>query len=151
MFLRGEGFHLGTEYTLAPERANLKVNAVAFIEHHFLRTGDGCSLRELAAALGHIPCEKARRLVKQLARDEKILRFPGVPRGLLPIGEQARALQLLRKAGYVINPGKLELVAPPVSNSPLPVPIELEHIPDIEFGGGVQHGSDGAGRRPGGA
>jgi hypothetical protein len=132
------------QYTLAPERANLKVNAVAFIEHTFLQSGDGCSLRELAAALGGIHIEKAKRLVKQLAAEGRILRFPGVPRGLLPIGEHERALQLLRKAGYVINPGRLELVQPPVTDSPLPVPIELEHIPDIEFGGGVQHGNDEA-------
>ncbi|WP_439539487.1 hypothetical protein [Sphingomonas sp.] len=136
---------MGAEFTLAPERANLKVNAVAFVEHHFMTTGDGCSLRELAAALGGIHIEKAKRVAKQLAAEKRILRFPGVPRGLLPIGEYERALQLLKKAGYVINPGRLEIAAPPVTDSPLLVPIALQYIPDIEFDVGVDHGNDEGG------
>ncbi|WP_422058633.1 hypothetical protein [Sphingomonas sp.] len=132
-------------FTLAPERPNLKVNAVAFIEHNFLLTGHGCGLRQLATALGGIHVEKARRLVRQLAKEGRILRFPGVPRGLLPIGEFERALQLLREAGYVVNPARMEIAAPPVTDSPLLVPIALHYIPDIEFDVGVDHGNDEGG------
>lgn len=136
---------MGAEFTLAPERANLKVNAVAFIQHCYDTRGAGCSLRELAAALG-MPEEirKVRRLVRQLERDGRILRFAGMPRGLLPVSAQQRALELLRQAGYTIDPEGQCLFAPPVTDLPLPVPIELLHIPDIEIDRGDSHERDGA-------
>lgn len=134
---------MGAEFTLAPERANLKVNAVAFIQHCYDTRGTGCSLRELAAALGHVSIGKVRRMVRQLERDGRILRFAGMPRGLLPVSAQQRALELLRQAGYTIDPEALHLAAPPVTDSPLPVPIELLHIPEIEIDRGDSHERNG--------
>jgi hypothetical protein len=126
---------------LSPTMVSNKLLALAFIKQYLARHGEGPSYGEIAAEL-RTNRELVRKLVNRLASDGTIIKGQG-PRSISLPGTHEDMLRRLRAAGWTIDEQDLRLAPPlpaPVTNPPLPLLPELDHIPDTEFGG--RHGSN---------
>lgn len=135
-------------FRLTPAMASRKLQALDFITRYLARWGGSPSYDEIAAELG-VGKTRARALVRQLQRDGAIARVSGQRRGIELVqgsdrASLAGAILELRRRGFRVDEDILSL-SPPCTNAPLPVPIALDHIPDIEFDGGDNHGQAEAG------
>lgn len=123
---------------LSPVMGSRKLQALEFIEAYFRLRGVGPSLGEIGAGLG-ISSNHAHKLVKRLARDGRIVRARGVPRGIRPLSAREEALRLLAEDGYTVFHGD-KVILPPdeetpaggqgVTDEPLPLAFDLDHDPD---------------------
>lgn len=138
---------MGAPLHLSPTRASRKQAALEFIKRHFAERGASPSFGEIAAALD-TNTSRVSAIVHQLARDGQILFTPGKHRGIAmpdPAMQISRGdlLLALRQAGFIVDDDVLKAVppAPPtVTNPSLPLIPELDHIPDVEIGGGQNDG-----------
>ena len=128
---------------LLPSMASRKLQVLEFIEAYFRLRGVGPSLGEIGHGVG-ISANHAHKLVKRLARDGRIVRAVGVPRGIRPLSAREEALRLLAGEGYTVFHGD-KVILPPdemgagVMDEPLPEPLDLDHDPPSSREGDCQH------------
>ncbi|WP_030540573.1 LexA family transcriptional regulator [Sphingobium sp. DC-2] len=96
---------------LSPEMASRKLQVLAFIRVYHDRHGVGPSLSEMAAAVG-TNRSRVQDAIRKLEREQRIHRVPGKTRGVTPIGSHEEALRQLQALGYIVNPGRMEIVHP---------------------------------------
>jgi biotin operon repressor len=137
---------MGVPLRLSPTRASRKLLALEFIKRHFADRGDAPSFGEIAIAL-NTSRGRVSDIVHRLADEGKLILQPG-HRGIrLPdLADQiseSDALRRLRELGYGIV---LQAVYEVGTKTGLPGVEILDHIPDIETGGGGD--DDGDTRRP---
>lgn len=97
---------------LTPAMSSRKLLVKAFIEQFYAEHGMGPSNGEIAAGTGS-DRDQVRRAIKVLSRARLIEYWPGVPRGVRPIGSTERALELLRADGWIINDDD-QAIGPPL-------------------------------------
>ncbi|MDX3908882.1 MAG: hypothetical protein QHC67_03590 [Sphingobium sp.] len=120
---------------LSPIMVSRKLQVLAFIQQYYLAHGVGPSLGEISAA---VSCGRTRAhaAVRQLHKEGRIHRTPGQHRGIRPISVREEAIRVLVDEGWTVNLGRFQLIAmldlPEGTNTSLPLPPELDHIPSIE-------------------
>lgn len=97
---------------LTPTMVSRKEQLLAFIRAYFTAHGVGPTITEMTNALR---CSRSRvhYAIRKLEREQRIHRVLGVPRGITPISGHEEAIRQLQAIGYIVNPGAMELVAPP--------------------------------------
>jgi len=136
---------------LTPEMNSRKLQVLGFIKRYYLANGASPTQGEIALGLD-VSKTRIQALIRQLDREKLIKRVRGRKRGIM-LADGAKqvsaidALLMLKLEGWSVNPGRLELVPPPLSFPSLPLPPQLDHIPDVEFG----VGNDGSSERQSGA
>ena len=116
---------------LKPQMASRRLQVLAFVQEYIAACNEAPTLSEIAAGIG-IGKSRAKALVRELVDDGKLCRQPGA-RGLLLPCRIDEAAQLLRQAGWVVNPEE-QPAPPPLSLSPctkttLPVVPVLDYLP----------------------
>ncbi|MBY2957962.1 GntR family transcriptional regulator [Sphingomonadales bacterium 58] len=96
---------------LSPVMASRKLQVLAFIRRYHEEHGVGPSLSEIAAAVG-TNRSRVQDAIRKLEREQRLHRVPGKTRGVTPIGSHEEALRQLQALGYVVNPGRLEIIHP---------------------------------------
>lgn len=102
---------------LTPAMSSYKLLVKGFIETFFAEHGMGPSNAEIAAGTGtgsESNRNQVRRAIKALAKAGLIEYWPGVPRGVRPIGGTERALELLRAHGWIVNDDDQALAPPSI-------------------------------------
>lgn len=121
--------------------ASQKALVLRFVREYIHEWHISPSYGEVAAATG-ITRQHAQALIRQLADEALLMRVPGKHRSLEMPDRFADAVRLLKAQGVhvaVDGAGFVDL-AVPVTNPSLPMLDALDHIPDVELGGG-QDGS----------
>lgn len=97
---------------LTPTMASRKLQVLDFVQRFYAARGEGPSISEMANALN---CARSRiqDAIRKLEREQRIHRVPGKARSISPISSHEEAIRQLEARGYIVNPGKLELAAPP--------------------------------------
>ncbi|WP_164521255.1 MarR family transcriptional regulator [Sphingomonas sp. ABOLF] len=130
-----------------------------FIRRYLRENGFSPSYGEIARALGTDDATAARRIVARLVADGLLEREPGARRGIrlavqpeTPEMSRARAIELLRADGFIVNVGSLSLAYPlPDTNEALPLLDVLEQIPGGDSESGNEHGPEASGGSEGDA
>lgn len=126
--------------------------ALAFILDYYARHREGPSLNEIGNAL-HCTRTRAQAAVRQLAKEGRIHRTAGKARGIRPISAREEAIRLLLDDGWTVLDPVLDLAPlPGGTNTSLPLPPELDHIPDVgtmigDKGYGAEHHGVGRDRK----
>jgi SOS-response transcriptional repressor LexA len=87
---------------LSPTMSSRKLQALGFIETYFHAHGTGPSIGEIAAAL-HCSPPRALEAVRKLAREGRIHRQCGVPRGIRPLSADEEAVRRAQLAGFIVT------------------------------------------------
>ncbi|MEA3390054.1 MAG: hypothetical protein U9R64_12390 [Pseudomonadota bacterium] len=97
---------------LTPTMGSRKEQLLDFIRAFYAAHGVGPTITEMANAL---QCARSRihDAIRKLEREQRIHRVLGKPRGITPISGHEEAIRQLQAIGYIVNPGRMELVAPP--------------------------------------
>ncbi|MDZ7895335.1 MAG: hypothetical protein U5M50_10480 [Sphingobium sp.] len=106
---------ISAQARLTPAMSSRKLLVKGFIERFFAEHGVGPSLSEIAAAT--CPDQEGgrrsvRKAIRSLAKDGLIEYWPGIARGVRPVGGTQRALELLRAAGWIVNDDDQAVAAP---------------------------------------
>ncbi|AJP72941.1 LexA family protein [Sphingomonas hengshuiensis] len=120
-----------------------KYQVLAFIKMFYLEHGVSPTQGEIAGGM-RLSKQRIQALVRQLDSEGLVRRVYGKRRGIMLIGRAKRfsqvdALLQLQDNGWRVNVGELELT-PPLPIPSLPLPPQLDHIPDVEIG--VGHGGN---------
>lgn len=96
---------------LTPTMVSRKLQLLDFIRAFYSAHGVGPTITEMANA---VQCARSRvqDAVRKLEREQLINRQPGKPRGITPISGHEEAIRQLEAVGYIVNPGRQELLAP---------------------------------------
>lgn len=97
---------------LTPTMVSRKNQVLAFIRSYYAAHGEGPSITEITHAV-HCARSRVHEAIRKLEREQKINRVPGKPHGISPISGHEEAIRQLEAAGYIVNPGRLELLTPP--------------------------------------
>lgn len=97
---------------LTPTMVSRKNQVLAFIRAYHAAHQGGPSITEICNAVN---CARSRvqEAIRKLEREQLINRVPNKPRGITPIYSNQEAIRQLEALGYVVNPTRMELVAPP--------------------------------------
>lgn len=97
---------------LTPTMVSRKNQVLDFIRAYYSAHRVGPSITEMANAAG---CARSRvqAIVRKLEEEGLIHRAVGKPRGITPISIRQEAIRQLEAMGYIVNPGRMELLAPP--------------------------------------
>ena len=114
------------ERRLTPTSCSRKLLALEFIRAYRARFSTSPSIGEIAADQG-ISASAAKKLVRRLEADGKIIRARGVQRGIVLPGEVDQAKALLVRTGWTALDGERGLLAPG-PNRDLPIPEALFHM-----------------------
>ncbi|MAM40670.1 MAG: hypothetical protein CL949_19695 [Erythrobacter sp.] len=96
---------------LTPTMVSRKLQLLDFVRAFYSAHGVGPTITEMANALN---CARSRiqDAVRKLEREQLINRQPGKTRGITPISGHEEAIRQLQAIGYIVNPGRMELLAP---------------------------------------
>lgn len=134
---------MGVESIPPPAVMSRKHQVLAYVKHHYVQTGESPTQGEIALAL-RLSKQRVQALVRALDREGLVKRTRGQRRGIMLAGgahliSNNDALLQLQDAGWKVNLGRLELVAPlPISSLPS-VPF-LDHDPVGDQVGTVRDG-----------
>lgn len=138
-------------HRLTPEMSSRKVQVEHAIRFYFLQHGVSPTLGEIGAMCS-ISRQRAHAIVGELALDGRVRRVRGQSRGIMLLDPakgvcEAEALLQLQGMGWKIDLTTREITGP-LTNTRLPLPAVLDHVPDIGCG---DEQNDGTGRRASGA
>lgn len=125
-----------------------------FIKRYFAEFGQAPSLGEMASHMD-ISRQSAAELVGKLHREGRVIRSPGLRRGLrLPDRadeiSQGDALLRLRELGWIVNNDALTLIHASIAGGEGLTTIRLPGVPELDHDphgqvAGYQHGEEGEG------
>lgn len=124
---------------LQPAMVSRKLQVLAFIKRYYVEYAVSPTQGEIALGL-RLAKARVQALVRQLDAEGLVRRVRGKRRGIM-LADGAKhvsdidALLQLQRAGWVVNSGQSELV-PPYPFPSLTLPVQLDHIPDVEIGVG---------------
>lgn len=121
-----------SQVSALPVRTHRKLIVLAIVKQHYIDHGVSPTISEIAGAM-RVSTSRIKSLVRQLERDGLVKRVYGARRGIM-LANRAKqvstldALLQLQGEGWVINLGRLQLVAPPFPNLTLPLEPQLDTV-----------------------
>lgn len=135
-----------SQVSALPVRTHRKLIVLAIVKQHYIDHGVSPTISEIAGAMA-VSKTRVQSLVRRLEHDGLVKRVRGARRGIM-LANRAKqvstldALLQLQGEGWLVNLGRLELVAPPCPELTLPLRPQLDHVPP-------SHGVDHHGRTRG--